>query len=166
MTFLNKKFSKFLKIKGGIKQFQKKETKNLTFKGKNPIDRFSCHKCGKTKVEGKKNIPRDFKSKTTYIVWVIREEDSTSSTSEEEESAKLCRTVNTHGGVNSYETSSCSSFENSPSYENSSSSFENSPSQEAFVELHEELKKLARVNVDRKIRVLLHDNKIQDMQKE
>ncbi|KAF1888956.1 hypothetical protein Lal_00036460 [Lupinus albus] len=89
----------------------------------------------------------DFKSKKAYIMWDVLEEDSTSSTSEEEENAKLCLMVITQesstttniykqSDENSYETSSCSKLE-----------------------------KLARVNVDRKRVILLHEKKIKYMQK-
>ncbi|KAF1867979.1 hypothetical protein Lal_00042373 [Lupinus albus] len=47
------------------------------------------------KVEGEKNNSREFKSKEAYIVWDVLEEDSTSRTSEEEESDKICVMVNT-----------------------------------------------------------------------
>ncbi|KAF1870799.1 hypothetical protein Lal_00030111 [Lupinus albus] len=57
--------------------------------------------------------------------------------------------------VHSYESSSCS--ENSPTYDDPYST---------FVELHEELQKLARINVDRERVILLHEKKIIAMQKE
>ncbi|KAF1891550.1 hypothetical protein Lal_00015147 [Lupinus albus] len=109
-----------------------------------------------------------YKRRHTYIVWDVLEEDSTTSTSEDEESAQLCLMVNTQetststnndkqSEVNSYETSSCSSSENSPTYDELYN---------AFVELHEVLKKLARINVDRKILIILHENNVSNMQKE
>ncbi|KAF1863086.1 hypothetical protein Lal_00041073 [Lupinus albus] len=106
MPLLLRKFNKFLKRKESVKRFQKKESRNPTFRGKNPKDRFSYHECGKAchmkyqcptylkKVEGEKNNSREFKSKKAYIVWDVPEEDSTTSTSEEEESTKLCLMVN------------------------------------------------------------------------
>ncbi|KAE9617833.1 hypothetical protein Lalb_Chr03g0039761 [Lupinus albus] len=42
------------------------------------------------KFEGEKNTSKDFKSNKAYIVWDVPEEDTTSSISKEEESAKLC----------------------------------------------------------------------------
>ncbi|KAF1870708.1 hypothetical protein Lal_00026338 [Lupinus albus] len=71
--------------------------------------------------------------------------------------ASTSTNVDKQSEVNSFETSPCSSSKNSPSYDELYN---------AFVELHEELKKLARVNVDRKRIILLHEKKIQDMQKE
>ncbi|KAF1885942.1 hypothetical protein Lal_00018483 [Lupinus albus] len=59
--------------------------------------------------------------------------------------------------VNSFETSSCASSDISPTYDKLYN---------AFVKLHEELKKVAKVNIDHKILILLHENKIADMQKE
>ncbi|KAF1877038.1 hypothetical protein Lal_00033591 [Lupinus albus] len=120
-----------------------------------------------TKVEGEKNNSRDFKSKKAYTVWDVPEEDSTYNTFEEEENAKICLTMNTQEAststnidkqskTNSYETSSCSSSENSPTYDELYN---------AFVELHEELKKIARVNVDRKRITILREKKIKDLQK-
>ncbi|KAF1860214.1 hypothetical protein Lal_00033410 [Lupinus albus] len=48
ITLLVRKFRKFLKRKGGLKSFQKKEAKNSTVKGKNSKEHLSCHECGKT----------------------------------------------------------------------------------------------------------------------
>ncbi|KAF1881616.1 hypothetical protein Lal_00039832 [Lupinus albus] len=107
-------------------------------------DRFSNR--SSKKVDGEKNTSRDFKSKKAYIVWDVPEEDSKTSTSGEEETAKTCLMVNDHeastsskvdelGEVNSYESSSRSSSNNSPTYHELYS---------AFVELHEELKKCWR----------------------
>ncbi|KAF1894577.1 hypothetical protein Lal_00031397 [Lupinus albus] len=84
----------------------------------------------------------DFKSKKAYIVWDVPEEDSTSSTSEVEEMTKLClvlvmKVLKIHLRM-----------------------------MNVLVELHEELKKLARINVDRKRIILLHEKNIIDMQKE
>ncbi|KAF1884275.1 hypothetical protein Lal_00042927 [Lupinus albus] len=174
MTFLVRKFNKFLKRKGGLKMFQRKEAKKSTFKGKTPEGCFTCHECGKLgpmkfklptypkKVENYKNTSRDFKSKKAYIVWDVPKKESTSITSEEEETTKLCLMVNTqdpstsndHGEsneVHSYECSSCyENSENSPTYDELYSD---------FVELHEELKKLARINVGRKRVIILHEKK-------
>ncbi|KAF1862806.1 hypothetical protein Lal_00040074 [Lupinus albus] len=159
MTLLVRKFIKFLKRKGSVKRFQNKESRSSTFKGKNPKDRFSCHECGKEdhmkyqcptylkKVEGEKNNSMDFKSKKAYIVWDVPKEDSTTSTSEEEENAKICLMVNAQEAstsikvdelseVNSFETSSYPSSEISPSYDELYNT---------FVELHEELKKIAKL---------------------
>ncbi|KAF1888379.1 hypothetical protein Lal_00039301 [Lupinus albus] len=140
MTLLVRKFNKFLKKNGSSNRFQRKETHNPTFKNKNSKEKFLCHKCGKAehmkyqclvylnKVEGENNTSRDFKSKKAYIVWDVPEEDSTTSTSREEETAKICLMVNDHeastsskvdklGEVNSYDSSSCSSSNNSPTYD-------------------------------------------------
>ncbi|CAL0331030.1 unnamed protein product [Lupinus luteus] len=71
-------------------------------KGKNSKERFTCHEYGKAghmrfqcptyleKVDSDTSTPRDFKSKKAYIVWDVPEEETTSSTSSEEEFAKLC----------------------------------------------------------------------------
>ncbi|KAF1858885.1 hypothetical protein Lal_00043020 [Lupinus albus] len=59
--------------------------------------------------------------------------------------------------VNSNESSSCSSSNNSPTYDELYS---------AFVELHEELKKVAKLSLDRKRVILLQEKKITNMQKE
>ncbi|KAF1860319.1 hypothetical protein Lal_00037657 [Lupinus albus] len=79
MNLLVRKFSKFIKRKGGFKKFQKKEAKESTNKGKNNKDRFTCHECGKAghmrfqcptylkKVDSEKSTPREFKSKKAYI---------------------------------------------------------------------------------------------------
>ncbi|KAF1881703.1 hypothetical protein Lal_00032174 [Lupinus albus] len=180
MSLLVRKFNKLFKMKGSSNRFRRKETRNPTLKNKNSKEKFSCHECGKAgdmnfqcptylkKVEGKNNTSRDFKSKKAYIVWDVPEEDSTSSTSGEEETAKICLMVNDREAstsskvdelseVKSYETSSCSSSDNSPTYDELYS---------AFVELHEELKNLVRVSVDRKRLILLHEKKIANIQKE
>ncbi|KAF1864623.1 hypothetical protein Lal_00039254, partial [Lupinus albus] len=108
MKLLVRKFNKFLKKKGSSNRFQRKETRNPTFKNKNSKDKFLCHECGTDghmkyqcpvylkKLEGEKNTSRDFKSKKAYIVWDVPEEDSTTSTSGEEETAKICLMVNDH----------------------------------------------------------------------
>ncbi|KAF1866035.1 hypothetical protein Lal_00013471 [Lupinus albus] len=86
-----------------------------------------------------------FTRRVAYIVWDVREKDSTTNTYEEEESAKIFLMVNAHEAststkvdelseVNSFETSSCSSSEISPSYDDL---------YYVFVEQHEELKKIA-----------------------
>ncbi|KAF1878131.1 hypothetical protein Lal_00049299 [Lupinus albus] len=89
MTLLVRKFNKFLKKRGSSNRFQKKETRNSTFKNKNSKEKFSCHECGKDghlkyqcplylkKVEGEKNTSMDFKSKKAYIAWDVPKEDST-----------------------------------------------------------------------------------------
>ncbi|KAF1879889.1 hypothetical protein Lal_00022792 [Lupinus albus] len=87
------------------------------------------------KVEGEKNNSGDLKSEKAYIVWDIPGEDSTTSTSEEEESTKLCLMVNAQEASTSTNVDKQS-------------------------ELHEELKKLARVNGDRKQIILLQEKKI------
>ncbi|KAF1855620.1 hypothetical protein Lal_00042356 [Lupinus albus] len=109
------------------------------------------------KVYGEKNTSRDFKSKKPYIVWDVPEESSTTSTYEEEETAKICLMNNELDEVNSYDSSSCSSSSNLPTYDELYN---------AFVELHEELKNLAKVNVYRKRIILLQEKKIASMQKE
>ncbi|KAF1867996.1 hypothetical protein Lal_00042390 [Lupinus albus] len=120
------------------------------------------------KVDGEKNTSRIFKSKKAYIIWDVPEKSSTTSTFEEEETAKICLMVKDHEAntstkdneldeVNSYDSSSCSCSSNSPTYDELYN---------AFVELHEELKKVAKVNVDRKRIILLHEKKIVSMQKE
>ncbi|KAF1860144.1 hypothetical protein Lal_00033741 [Lupinus albus] len=48
MTLLVRKFMKFLKRKGGLKQFQQKEAKDSTGKGNAPKERLICHECGKS----------------------------------------------------------------------------------------------------------------------
>ncbi|KAF1878141.1 hypothetical protein Lal_00049309 [Lupinus albus] len=113
MNLLVRKFSKFIKRKGGFKKFQKKEAKESINKGKNNKDRFTCHECGKAghmrfqcptylkKVDSEKSTPREFKSKKAYIIWDVPEEKTTSSTSSEEESAKLCLMVRSDNDGNS-----------------------------------------------------------------
>ncbi|KAF1858816.1 hypothetical protein Lal_00027067 [Lupinus albus] len=158
MTLLVRKFNKFFKKKGSSNRFHRKETRNPTFKNKNSKEKFLCHECGKVgqmkfqchvylkKVEGEKNTSRDFKSKKAYILWDVPEDDSTTSTYGEEETAKICLMVNDHeantsskvdelGEVNSCETSSCFSSNNSPTYDELYS---------AFVELHEKFKKIVK----------------------
>ncbi|KAF1864739.1 hypothetical protein Lal_00039905 [Lupinus albus] len=120
------------------------------------------------KVDGEKNTSRDFKFKKAHIVWDVPEESSTTSTSEEEETVKICLMMkdneaststkdNKLDEVNSYVSISCSSSNNLPTYDELYN---------AFVELHEELKKVAKVNVDGKRIILLHEKKIASMQKE
>ncbi|KAF1895703.1 hypothetical protein Lal_00037819 [Lupinus albus] len=123
MMLLVQKFRKFLKRKGELKQFQKKEANGST-----------------RKVENDKNTSRDFKTKKAHIMWDALDEESTTSTSEKEEMTKLCLMVNTqdscssneHGGsseVQSYESNSFSeNYENSPTYQELYGT---------FVELHE-----------------------------
>ncbi|KAF1893034.1 hypothetical protein Lal_00024154 [Lupinus albus] len=135
MTLLVRKFNKFIKNRGSSKRFPKKETRNSTFKHKNSKEKFMCHECDKVghlkfkcpvylkKVDGEKNTSPDLKSKKAYIVWDVPVESSTTSTSEEEETAKICLMVkdneastsikdNELDEVNSYDSSSCSSSSN------------------------------------------------------
>ena len=184
MNLLVSKFSKFLRRKGGFKKFQKRDIRGTrdskeTFrKSKSSNDKIICHECGKVghikfqcptylkRIESEKKDSRDIKSKRAYIVWDVPEDQSTStSTSDDEESAKLCLMTKDH---NSDEESS-ESDKSDPSNVSDSES-ENSPTYEmlysAYVELHEELKKLAKINVERKRIILLHEQKIIEMQKE
>ncbi|KAF1885805.1 hypothetical protein Lal_00042674 [Lupinus albus] len=152
-----------------MKRFQRKEARESTKKGKNPKDRLTCHEYDKEvhikfqcpsylkKVENNKNNYRYFKSKKAYM-------DSTSNTLEEEESAKLCLTVNNQDpcnlseqGESSEEQSSETNYENSPTYDELYG---------AYVNLHEELKKLVRIIIDRKRVILLHEKKLVEIQKE
>ncbi|KAF1885917.1 hypothetical protein Lal_00049321, partial [Lupinus albus] len=169
MNLLVRKFSKFIKRKGGFKKFHKKEAKESTNKGKNNKDRFTCHECGKAghmrfqcptylkKVDSEKSTPREFKSKKAYIVWDVPEEETTSSTSSEEESAKLCLMVRSDNNGNSD-----SHEDNDEVYSDTSSTSDDLPS----YELHEELKKLARINVDKKREILRNEKKLSQLQKE
>ncbi|KAF1863132.1 hypothetical protein Lal_00037387 [Lupinus albus] len=134
MNLLVRKFSKFIKRKGGFKKFQKKERKSQPTKART------------TKIASlamKKSTPREFKSKKAYIVWDVPEEETTSSTSSEEESAKLCLMVRSDNNGNSD-----SHEDNDEVYSDTSSTSDDLPSYEvlynAYVELHEELKKLAK----------------------
>ncbi|KAF1884264.1 hypothetical protein Lal_00042916 [Lupinus albus] len=98
-----------------MKRFQRKGKRDSTKKGKNPKDWLTCNECGKEghmkfqcpshlkKVENNKKNSWDFKSKKSHIVWDVPEEDSTSSTSEEEKSTKLCLMVNNQDPCNSRE---------------------------------------------------------------
>ncbi|XP_019423045.1 PREDICTED: zinc finger CCHC-type and RNA-binding motif-containing protein 1-like [Lupinus angustifolius] len=154
LTLLIRKFGKFLKNKGGFKRFQKKEVKDSIRKGKVPKDRLTCHECGKPghmcyqcssylkKFENDRSNPREFKSKKAYIVWDVSEDETISSTSEEEETTKLCLMANTQEACNSSDQDDT----NEVQYSNTSSCSEESPLYDelysAFVELHEELKKL------------------------
>ncbi|KAF1896133.1 hypothetical protein Lal_00042899 [Lupinus albus] len=115
---------------------------NLTFKNKDPKERFSCHECGKAghmkfecpiyikKVEGEKNTSRDFKSKKAYI-------ESTTSTSREEETAKICLMVNDHEQAPIQKLTNLVSI--SPTYDELYN---------AFVELNEELKKAVKKEIN------------------
>ncbi|KAF1883559.1 hypothetical protein Lal_00037543 [Lupinus albus] len=96
------------------------------------------------------------------------DDDSTTSTSVEEETAKTCLMVKDNevvtssmvdklDEVSSHESSSCTSSTNLPTYDEPYN---------AFVEMHEELNKVAKINVDRKRIILLHEKKIASMQKE
>ncbi|KAF1896079.1 hypothetical protein Lal_00042341 [Lupinus albus] len=104
------------------------------------------------KVEGEKNTSWDFKSKKAYIVLDIPEEDSTTSTSREEETANICLMRAPLEKLTNLESS-----DNSPTYNELYS---------AFLELHEELKKVVKVSVDRERLILLQEKKIGNMQKE
>ncbi|KAF1885764.1 hypothetical protein Lal_00008502 [Lupinus albus] len=112
-----------------------------------------------------KSTPREFKSKKAYIVWDVPEEETTSSTSSEEESAKLCLMVRSDNDGNSD-----SHEDNNEVYSDTSSTSDDLPSYEvlynAYVELHEELKKLARINVDKKREILRNEKKLSQLQKE
>ncbi|KAF1888318.1 hypothetical protein Lal_00043187 [Lupinus albus] len=170
MNLLVRKFSKFIKRKGGFKKFQKKEAKESTNKGKNNKDHFTCHECGKAghmrfqcptylkKVDSEKSTPREFKSKKAYIVWDVPEEETTSSTSSEEESTKLCLMVRSDNK------------DNNEVYSDTSSTSDDLPSYDvlyiAYVELHEELKKLARINIYKKREILRNEKKLSQLQKE
>ncbi|XP_019418535.1 PREDICTED: uncharacterized protein LOC109329314 [Lupinus angustifolius] len=141
------------------------EGKYSTHRSKAPKEHSTCYECKNVghmkfqcatylkKIEGEKNTSRDFKSKKAYIIWDVPEEESASSTLDEEETAKLCLMAHTLDSTNlsdqgescevqSVYSSSCSdSSENMPDYDEL---------HVAFVELQEELKKLARINVDLK----------------
>nr|AMK47989.1 hypothetical protein [Lupinus angustifolius] len=125
--------------------------------------RFQCPTYLK-KVDSNKSTPRDFKSKKAYIVWDVPEEDMTSNTSGEEETRKLCLMTRTNDAC-------CSNSKeaNSKVYSNTSStsSDDSSPNEElynAYVELHDELKKLARISSDRKRLILLNEQNIVSLQ--
>ncbi|KAF1889957.1 hypothetical protein Lal_00025287 [Lupinus albus] len=77
----------------------------------------------------------------------------------EEESAKLCLMVRSDNNGNSD-----SHEDNDEVYSDTSSTSDDLPSYEvlynAYVELHEELKKLARINVDKKREILRNEKKL------
>ncbi|KAF1867863.1 hypothetical protein Lal_00012759 [Lupinus albus] len=93
-----------------------------------------------------KKDSRDIKATEAYIIWDEPEEDTTStSTSEDEESSKIEQDESSE--VNSSDSSS--DFNNSPSYDILYG---------AYVEMHEELKKLAKKYMNKK-RIILENEK-------
>ncbi|KAF1872002.1 hypothetical protein Lal_00012221 [Lupinus albus] len=96
-------------------------------------------------VENDKKNPRDLKSRKNYIVWDVPEEDSTSSTSSEEESTKLCKTVKSHISCDSNEQEESRNIHSSKSISSSEYSSTYDELYGAYVELHEELKKIAKI---------------------
>ncbi|KAF1860362.1 hypothetical protein Lal_00037701 [Lupinus albus] len=112
-----------------------------------------------------KKESRDNKATEAYIIWDEPEEDTTSkSTSEDEESSKMCLMVQN--------LNSCQESEHDESTEvnssDSSSNSDNSPSYDilygAYVEMHEELKMLAKKYMNKESLILEHGKKISELQ--
>ncbi|KAF1896216.1 hypothetical protein Lal_00027283 [Lupinus albus] len=112
-----------------------------------------------------KNDTRDIKAKEAYVVWDEPEENTTStSTSEDEESSKTCLMAQNMKSCQEseqdessevYSSNSCSNSDNSPIYDILYG---------AYVEMHEELEKLAKKYLDKKRSILEHENKICELQ--
>ncbi|KAF1866012.1 hypothetical protein Lal_00041710 [Lupinus albus] len=108
---------------------------------------------------------RDIKANKVYIIWDAPEEGTTStSISEDEESNKLCLMAQ---NMNSYQVSEqdeSSDVNSSDSSSNSDDSLTYDIIYGTYVEMHEELKKLAKTYADRKMLILEHEKKICELQ--
>ncbi|KAF1894652.1 hypothetical protein Lal_00027029 [Lupinus albus] len=178
VSHLVNKFRKFLRKKGGFRKFHKEDVKDSIKKSKNPKDNTSFHECGKVghmkytcptylkRIEHRnKKDYRDIKAIEAYIIWDEPEEDTTStSTSEDEESSKICLVVQNLNSCQESEQDESSEVNSS----DSSSNFDNSPSYDilygAYVEMHEELKKLAKKYMNKKMLILEHEKEISELQ--
>ncbi|KAF1889016.1 hypothetical protein Lal_00042985 [Lupinus albus] len=104
ISLLVNKFRKFLRKKGGFRKFRKEDAKDSIKKSKYPKENKIWHECGTVghmkyicrtnlkRIEHRnKKDSRDIKNNETYIIWDEPEKDITStSTSEDEESSKIC----------------------------------------------------------------------------
>ncbi|KAK7289872.1 hypothetical protein RIF29_03868 [Crotalaria pallida] len=175
LAFVVKKFRKFFKKKGNTRRFNSKESKETPQRSKTPRDKIICHTCGKAghikyhcpqkpkKSDSDKKRSNNHKAKKAYIVWDEPEDDTNSSTSEDEESANLCLMANDDIEASTSDTSlelSSSKEVHSKTNSDMDSDSEScsSPSYDAlynaYVDMHAELKKLAKINIEAKKAIL------------
>jgi len=181
MGLLVKKFSKFLKRRNAFNRKDKNQNEG-TYKGKTPKDKIKCHECGNTghikfqcaaylkKKENEKKDNKGFKSKKAYVVWDLPEdpEEQNASTSDEEETINLCLMGKFDEEASTSRGSSDPKDSNVVTYSDSDSDSEfpaYNALYDAYVEMHKELQKLAKINIDRKRIILEHEAKILEMQK-
>ncbi|KAF1877145.1 hypothetical protein Lal_00015806 [Lupinus albus] len=162
ISVLVNKFRKSLRKKGGFRKFHKENEKDSIKKSKYPKDKTTCHECGKVchmrytcptylkRVDcNNMEDSQDIQAKKTYIIWDALDEDTTSTnTLEDEELNKLCLMAQ---NLNSCQVNS----NDSPTYDILYGS---------YVEMHEELKKLAKKYLDKKRLILDHEKKISELQ--
>ena len=177
---LVKKLGRFLKKKGNFNRNRQRDSKDSQPRNKTNKDHIKCHGCGKLghyrstcptnskKSEGDNSKFNSSKGKRAYIVWDEVESQSTSSSSDDEELANLCLMTK----LDEEESSSIKSSENvnEVDYLSDASSSSNSPSfnelYNVYVEMHKELKKLAKINVERKNFIMKQHEKIIELQKD
>ncbi|KAF1879796.1 hypothetical protein Lal_00039666, partial [Lupinus albus] len=160
MVLLVNKFIKFLKKIKAFRKFQRKESIDSTKKGKNTKENITCHECGKgghMNVEKDKKESWDIKAKKAYIVWNIPKEEATSSTPDDEKSTKLCLMTQNH------ETCKTSKQGNSSEVRISDSDYDSDCS--LTYDVLYELKKLTKINANRKTVILVHEKNILEIQK-
>ncbi|KAF1884068.1 hypothetical protein Lal_00013028 [Lupinus albus] len=112
-----------------------------------------------------KKYSRDIKANDAYIIWDEPEEDTTStSTSEDEESSKICLMDQNLNSIQESEQGESSEVNSSDSSSNS----DNSPTYDIlygpYVEMYEELEKLAKKYMDKKMLILEHEKKNSELQ--
>ncbi|KAF1883438.1 hypothetical protein Lal_00042196 [Lupinus albus] len=117
MTVLVNIYNKFLKKKGELRKFQRRDTKDSTERSKYSNDKITFHECRKD--------AREIKAKKAYIVCDVPEKEATSSTLDDEKSTKLCLVVQNHNSCDKNEQNdlgdssevSNSDSDNSPTYD-------------------------------------------------
>ncbi|KAF1864910.1 hypothetical protein Lal_00031875, partial [Lupinus albus] len=143
--------------------FLKEDTKDSIKKSKYPKDKTTCHECGKVghmrytcptylkRIEHKnKEYSWNIKAKKAYIIWdALKEVSISTSTTEDEESSKLCLMAqNLFLPRNS-------NYDDSPTFD---------ILYVAYVEMHEELKNLAKKYLNKKRLILEHEKEICEFQ--
>ncbi|KAF1886060.1 hypothetical protein Lal_00021341 [Lupinus albus] len=122
MSLIVNKFRKFLRNKEGFRKLHKEDAKDSIKKSKYPKDKTTCHESGKVshmrytcptylkRIEhNNKEEYQDIKPKKAYIIWDTHKEDTTStSTSEDEESNKQCLMAQNLNSCQASEQDKCS----------------------------------------------------------
>ncbi|XP_019442312.1 PREDICTED: uncharacterized protein LOC109347034 [Lupinus angustifolius] len=158
MSLLINKFRKYLRKNRGTKKLHKEDEDSSIKMSKNPKDNESCHKSRKvgrmryTCPTPSKKIEQDFKkdswdikAKKAYIIWDDpKEDDSSTSISEDEESHKICLMAQNSNSCEVSEQDEPSEIYSYDCSSNSNISLMYNMLYDAFVEMHEEVKMLAK----------------------